>query len=65
MNLRILNLIFFLIYLTKNENNFLPETFHFFLENSQNTNSSNLIVTCIYPSNQLDEKLGILNLNLN
>ncbi len=46
-----------LIFCYKNEKDFLPETFHFFIEN-QNSNSSNLIVTCVYPSNHSDDKLG-------
>jgi len=43
----------------QNENVFKPETYHFLVENT-NLNQSNLILTCVYPSNKSDENLVAL-----
>jgi hypothetical protein len=39
------------------EDNFVPETYHYCIDNQINSNTSNLIVTCIYPSNLADDAL--------
>lgn len=39
------------------ENDFVAQTYHFFIDNQYLNSPSTLIVTCIYPSNNPDEKL--------
>ncbi len=40
----------------KNENDFKAQTYYYIIDNQ---NSTNLVITCVYPSNHQDDALGI------
>ena len=61
LSLIFLSLILFNSILSlKNESNFEPQTYHYLIGNQSSTSSSNsnLIITCVYPSNHTDDQLG-------